>query len=338
MALIETYDFGSASADRYSTVDELLTQLPDNTAGLIVAKDIRDSIYSIWTRVDDVQSLAESASSSSSGVLYTNLTPTTQTLGGIAAGSTFSDRTIKEMFDALLYPYVSPGRSLSISSNSTREYGSSTNVQLSWSVTKNSNSITSIIVDGVPQSVTGNSQAGTKNATATHSSVPSSPSTTQTYSMSVGDGITTQNSSVNLTWVTRIYWGNIDFSSIGNPNLTTNPGSYSLCASIATDTVIQNLTGAGANGQAIGSELASSKSKTYNNINGGGQYLIFAWPSIVSSSYNPVFTVNGLAQSAFTRIRTNSPFLRSIYGYSGVNYEVWVSNTPQNSSLNIVIS
>lgn len=338
MALIDTYDFGSASADRYSTVDELLTQLPDNTAGLIVAKDIRDSIYSLWTRVDDVEITASSASSASSDVLYTNLNPTIQTVGGISAGTTFSNRTIKQMFDALLYPYVSPGRSLSISIGSTREYGSPTSVTLNWSVTRNSNDITSIIVDGSPQSVTGNSQVGTKSSTATHSYVPISPTTTQTYSMSVGDGTSTQNASTTLTWTTRIYWGRIDFSSIGNPNLTTNPGSYSLCASIATDSIIQNLTGADANGQAYGSELSSTKNKTYNGINGNGQYLIFAWPSIVSGSYTPTFTVNGLAQSAFTRIRTNSPFLRTIYGYNGINYEVWVSNTAQNSPLNIVIS
>lgn len=39
---------------------------------------------------------------------YTNPAPTTTTLGGISAGSTFVAKTMKEMFDALLYPYQNP--------------------------------------------------------------------------------------------------------------------------------------------------------------------------------------------------------------------------------------
>ena len=336
MAYVDTFTAGSASADRYSTLLELLTQLPDNNSSLIQARDVRDSIYSLWARVDDVQSIALTAASSS--VFYSNSSPTPITVGGIVAGTSFpTPQTMQQMWDALLYPYVAPGASLTII-NSSREYGSPTSVTLNWSVTKNSNTITSIIVDSAPQVPTGNSQAGTKLATATHSAVPVSPSSTQVYSMSVSDGTTTPTTTATLTWLTRIYWGKIDFSSIGNPNLTTNPGSASVCASLATDSVIENLTGANANSQAYGSELSTTKSKTYTGINGAGQYLIFAWPSIVSSPYSPTFTVNGLPNTAFTRIRTNSPFYRSLYGYSGINYEVWVSNTVQNSPLNIVVS
>lgn len=340
MAYVDTFTAGSASADRYSTLLELLTQLPDNTSSLIQARDIRDPIYSLWSRIDEVEIIAVTAASASSNILYTNLVPTTLTVGGIAVGSTFSERTVQQMFDALLYPYVAPGSSLSISTNSTREFGSSTAVTLNWSVVKNSNTITNIFVDGTPKVPTGNSQSSTHPTTATHSLVPVSPSETQVYSMSVSDdgNVTSYSSTATITWSTRIYWGKIDFSSIGSPNLTTNPGSASICASLATDLIIENLTGANANSQAYGSELSTTKSKTYNSIDGGGQYLIFAWPSIVSNPYTPNFSVNGLPSTAFTRIRTNSPFFRSLYGYSGVNYEVWVSNTVQNSPLNIIIS
>ena len=41
-------------------------------------------------------------------VLYTNLTPTTATVGGITAGSTFSAQTMQQMWDNLLYPYQNP--------------------------------------------------------------------------------------------------------------------------------------------------------------------------------------------------------------------------------------
>ena len=332
---------GSASANEWSTIDELLVQLPDNTANLIQAEDIRDSVYTLWERIGDVENIATSAASSSTGILYSNATPVPITIGGISSGTTFSSRTMQQMWDALLYPYIAPGRALSIAANSSREYGFSTAVTLNWSVTKNTNSITTIIVDGSPQSPTGNSQAGTKPTTATHSTVPVSPSATQTYFMSVGDGSTVQSASTTLTWITRIYWGKIDLSSIENPNLTSNPGSASLCGSLATDSLIQSLDGANANGLAYGTELNSSKNKTYTNINGAGNYLIFAWSSIVAGATSPIFTVNGLASSAFTRIRTNSPFVRNgggVSGYTGVNYEVWISNTLQNSPLNVQIS
>ena len=41
-------------------------------------------------------------------VTYTNLNPTTATVGGISAGSTFNAQTMTEMWDALLYPYQAP--------------------------------------------------------------------------------------------------------------------------------------------------------------------------------------------------------------------------------------
>ncbi len=39
---------------------------------------------------------------------FTNLTPTPTTIGGIISGSTFSLQTLQEMFDALLYPSITP--------------------------------------------------------------------------------------------------------------------------------------------------------------------------------------------------------------------------------------
>ena len=41
-------------------------------------------------------------------VLYTNSTPTTAKLGGIAQGTTFNLQTMQQMWDALLYPYQPP--------------------------------------------------------------------------------------------------------------------------------------------------------------------------------------------------------------------------------------
>lgn len=332
MALIGSYSFGSASAYRYSTIDELLIQLPDNNANLITAQDIRDSVYSLWKNIEDVNIIAASAASASA--FYQNSNPTPITIGGIPAGSTFSTpKTMQEMWDMLLYPYVSPGASLGPLPN--REYGAPLSVNLSWSVVKNSNSITSIIVDGFAQVPTGNSQTGIQATTGTHSVSPG-VSETNIFNMSVSDGISVTNASTSLTWMNRRYWGSVDLSSIGNPDLTSNPSLSSLVAAFVTDGVLLSLTGANANSQAFGSELSTTKNKTYIGINGSGKHLIFAWPSGVSNPYTPIFTVNGLPNTAFTRIRSNSPFVNQ-YGFT-TNYEVWVSNTLQNSPLNIVIS
>jgi len=54
------------------------------------------------------------------GDVYNNVNPTPQTLGGIPSGSSFVDQTMKEMWDALLYPYQAPAfTSFTISGQAT---------------------------------------------------------------------------------------------------------------------------------------------------------------------------------------------------------------------------
>jgi len=328
-----SYISGSASADYFNTAAELLSQLPDNNANIIVAKDIRDSVWTLWNRIDDVQILASQSASASSYFMNANATPVT--VGGIVAGSTFSTpKTMQEMFDLLLYPYIAPGASITGLSN--RQFGSSLGVTLNWTATKNSNSITSIIVNGNVQIPTGNTQLGSQAANGTHSLTPGL-SQSNSFNMSVGDGTTTTNTSTSLTWMNNRHWGYVDLSSLGNPDLTANPGSASIVGAYITDTIIKALTGANANAQLFGKELSTTKSKIYTGIDGAGKHLVFAWPSTVASPYTPTFTVNGLPNTAFTRVRTNSVFVNEV-GFNGTNYEVWVSNTAQNSPLNIIIS
>lgn len=333
MALVGSYSVVGATSSTlsryYSTIDELLLGLPDNTNNLIQAINIRDAVYTLYEYVGSVSA----SSSSTASVQYDRLTPSSYVgnVGGVVQGSTFSG-TVQDVLDRIFYPYVAPGTSISVL-NTPREFGSPLSATLNWSVTKNSNSITSIVVDGIPQIPTGNSQAGTVMSSGTHSINPS-VSQTNTFSLSCSDGTNTSIASTQLVWMNRIYWGSVDLSSIGNPNLTTNPGSASLVSSLCTDSTLLNLTGAGVT---PGSQLSTSKNKTYSNIDGAGEYLIFAWPSTVSGSLTPNFTVNGLPNTAFTRVRTSSPLVNQ-WGFSGTNYEVWVSNTQQNSPLNIVIS
>jgi hypothetical protein len=327
MPIIGSFSFGSASATRYSTVNELLNQLPDNTANLIDASDVRDSVYSLWEYIGDVQTLASQSATVST--YYTNSTSVPVTIGGITAGMSFPGTySMQQMWDMLLYPYIAP--SCSFGSLGNRQFGAPLPVTLSWSVTKNTNTITSIIVDGVAQVPTGVSQAGTKAASSTHSVSPG-VSQVNTFTMTCSDGTTTPGTSVNLTWMNKRYWGKVDLTSIGNPDLTTYPGLAGSVGAFLTDTVIKSLSGAGVGS---GSELATTKAKTYTNMNGTGQHLVFAFPT---SFGTPAFTVNGFSSNAFTKVRSASVFVND-YNFSGTVYDVWVSNTLQGSPLNIVIT
>jgi hypothetical protein len=303
---------GSASANNYSSVEELLNKMPDNTANLIQAKDVRDSVYSLWEKISDVQTVASQSASASS--YYTNLSPSVASdLSGIPAGSTFSAATMQEMWDKLLYPYVYPYAALS--GGDTREFGSSNVVNLSWTATKNTKTLTFITLKknaGTIQNVvvTGNTQTGTFATTAV-------TNTDTTFSIEVVDNNTPTPSTVTaytyVYWSNAVYWGKT--STFALPSMTI-VGSKPAWADGAGIGVGKNIYNSG------------SRAGSYNGINGTGQYLVFAWPS---SYGTPTFTINGLPNTAWTKIGTSISFTNM---NSYVNtYDVWISNTAQNSPI-----
>lgn len=326
MALLYGYGTGSTiESFRYDQVADLLNQIPNNTTNLIKAEDVRDSIFTLWERISDLSVIV--ASASSTPITFSNVNPTTITVGGISSGTTFpTPQTIQQMFDKILYPYVAP--TISLYTNVIREYGSNLSYTFNWSVTKKSYPIQTVVIDGFNiTGITGNSQTGSRNVSGTYS-YPLSPSTTNTFAMNVYDGSQTTTTNATITWMNKIYWGTIDLSTLAftNPDLTLYP-QYSVDIS---NLVTSNLI------KALNSELSTTKNKTYTDINGAGNYLIFAWPSSVSGSTTPSFSVNGLPNTAFTRVKTGWSFVNA--GGITTNYEVWVSNTLQNSPLNIIIS
>jgi hypothetical protein len=225
------------------------------------------------------------------------------TVGGISAGTNLgtSPTLVQTTLLSMFYPYIGPGASLS--GGNIREYGSSNSLTLNWTATKNTNSITSITVDSTSIVPTGNTQSGSQSALATQN-------INTTFSMSVSDSVSTASSSTTVTWRSKRYWGSI--VSSGAPS----------------DAQILTLTGAGVGS---GNELATNYVKTYNGINGAGDYLMFAWPTSFGTS--PTFTVNGLPSTAFTKVRSNSSFINAS-GYT-TNYDVWISNTQQYSPITL---
>lgn len=330
MAVVGSFSYGSASAYWYSTIQEVLGQLPDNTGQLIQASDIRDAVYSVWAELQVVSSIASSASVANSGTLYSNTNLVPYAVGGVTAGASFpATYSFQQMFDRLLYPVVLPG--IVMNTISDREFGSSINLSLGWTISVNTYPVASITVNSVPKTFP--PYSGFQSATGTYS-LSTSLYQTNTFNMSVVDtNFNTSTSSTTLTWKHRRYWGKYNF---GNVNLTINPASASYVASLLSDSNLLSMLSGNANGSAANSELSISKSKSYNNMDGSGSHLVFAWPSVFDGATNPIFYVNGLINNAFTNIKTSYIFTNQ-YGYTA-SYEVWISNTIYNSPVNIQIT
>jgi hypothetical protein len=303
---------GSSSANEYSTIQELLYKMPDNTANLIQAKDVRDSVYTLWERISSVQTVASQSASASS--YYTNLSPSVASnLAGIPAGSTFSNKSMQEMWDMLLYPYVGPVASLSGGFN--REFGDSNALTLTWNATKNSKSITSIVVNGTPIVVTGNSQAGTQPATSTQN-------VNTSFTMTVSDipnGSSTVTSTTTATWNNRRYWGTIP---VGHPLTTVSalPFAHSNVSTLSNE---------------LGSGFAQTRTITTNF-----DYVVFIWPhnSVNLSTNPPRVSIGGFGNNNWIKTRSNVQFTNQ-FGYTGTNYDVWVfGNTQAPNTFTYVIS
>ena len=95
----------------------------------------------------------EKVDNATTGLVYNNTTPTVQAHGGIAAGETFSNVPITEMLTKILYPWVAPVVSASItapSNGGVKEKGDTQNVtNIRVNVTKKSSNITKVeVFDG----------------------------------------------------------------------------------------------------------------------------------------------------------------------------------------------
>jgi hypothetical protein len=225
--------------------------------------------------------------------------------------------TLAEWLNNYFFPSTSPTATISVSGGILREYmsaGAALSVDLPWSVTRPvaCAAISTITVDGISQTVNAIAEGQSQSGTLTTRALPRNTSTTYTVSVVTSDGKTGSASST-VAWQWKRYWG--AFASAVPP---TNAG-FSI-----TDAQILALTGAGVG---TGNELSTTRVKTYNNINAAGNYLVFAWPS---SWGTPTFVINGLINTAFTKVRSNT-FVNASGGSTA--YDVWVSNTTQASAI-----
>lgn len=241
----------------------------------------------------------------------------TVTRAGLPAINT-GDTTLIGWLNNYFFPSTYPASAISVSGGTSREFmagGANLNVSLTWSVTRPvaCTAITSIVIDGVSQTldnpfIEGHTQSGVLN----NRSLPRNTITSFSNIATSADKSTTTTTTIN--WYNGRYWGSF-LSAVPPTDIT-----FSI-----SDAQIIALTGAGVGS---GFELSTTRAKTYNGINGGGNYLVFAFPSGWGT---PVFMVNGLISTAFTMVR-NSPFTNAS-GATTLNYQVWVSNTIQTSAI-----
>jgi hypothetical protein len=229
--------------------------------------------------------------------------PITRNTPGII-GFNPDSNTIDEFLEAVFYPAVPPICAISVN-NPVREIGQSPDYTLSWAVTQQTNLVESITVDGTDiDPVTGNDQDGTQDG-----ALPNAYGN-YTKSMTAEDtAALTSSASCTVQYLPRVFWG------------TTAKDGLSDAPILDADILALS-----------NSNLQATRDLTLSNFGGGDTYLIFAFPS---SYGTPSFVVNGLANTAFTKVRAASNFVNA--QGATIVMDVWVSNFSYNSPLASVI-
>lgn len=228
-----------------------------------------------------------------------DITRNTPGILGVDPNST----TVVAFLEEVFYPPVPPECEISVD-DPIREIGQSDAYTLSWSVAQETNAITAITVDGVTQTLTGGSQAGTQTGNFAN------PYGNYTKSMSAVDNEALEgDASCSVQYLPRMFWG-----TIAKDGLSDAP---------ILDADILALAN---------SALTDSRDLTLADFGGDGNYLILALPSSFGA---PSFVINGLTNTAFNRVRAGSAFVN--VQSATIIMDVWVSNYQYNSPLASVI-
>ena len=182
--------------------------------------------------------LKSASFSGTSVATFTDTTPTPVEFGGIQAGSTFSNVALEEMIRSMLYPYLGPLSTITISADvRERNHVAPDTISYDYSLTRRSADITSQILIGgaVPPiapaagaSITGGGYV-TNNYSATQSitnvQIQNSTDGTFTFSVVVTDGTQSATASKEVNYVYPYYNGFAATTS--NPALLISGGTFS---------------------------------------------------------------------------------------------------------------
>jgi len=195
-------------------------------------------------------------------VTYTPSGATSAAVGGLASGTDLgtSAMSLQTLLDRILYAATNPSASLSVSSSS-REFGSSNAVTLSWTATKNTGTptITAIAISannsgttGSSITPTGNTQSGSNSGTVTQNTT--SPTT---FTLTVTAGSRSATSTATVQYKHRMYYG---VSSRDNVSGST-PMSDAQIMALAN------------------SPLSTARTLSSTTFSPSSQYVYFAWPA-----------------------------------------------------------
>ena len=220
-------------------------------------------------------------------------------------GVNYGGKTVQEFLNNIFRQQTNPTATISTGTTVYERMASGENmsVTLNYSVSRpvGCPAITSVVIDGqtetAPDIAEGNTHSGSVSRALPRN-------TNKTFTITVVAGSKQTVNSISVLWRYARYWGALS----KNTNIT--------------DADILSLSGAGVGD---GKELNETRTRTYNGINGDGNYLVFVFPS---SAGTPQFFINGLNSTAFTKVRDNA-FTNAL----GATYNVqaWVSNSPFNS-------
>ena len=159
----QSYNTGNAIFDNnggnqnvvadYAYISDLLANIPDNNTNQIDAKDVRDAVWTLWNRIEDINiglsssgiNIGGSSSATFSADLrYDRDRPSSAAaVGGVPTGSTFSG-TLQDVFDRIFYPYTAP--TCALSGGGDRQFGSNTSVTLNFTLNKLEKPITAVSI------------------------------------------------------------------------------------------------------------------------------------------------------------------------------------------------
>jgi len=159
--------------------------------------------------------------------LYTNAVPIPTTIGGIASGTTFTNKSMAQMWDSLLYPYQVPTFSaFSITGQATTiEVGASipANRTFTWSTTNssniNTNSISIIDVTG-GNTTMASSLANDGTELITYSAISKNTATTHQFKIQATNSQSTVfNRTLTVSWLWNKYYGTSVSTSLDEPSI-----------------------------------------------------------------------------------------------------------------------
>lgn len=149
-------------------------------------------------------------------ITYTNSNPIESALGGIGVGQTFLNKTMQEMWDMLLYPYLAPAfSSFSLVAANPLEVGQAlpATLNFSWESSQDANvqagsinisDVTGTIISGQ------NSDSSSSSVTSHTYSVPVQLTSYGSYTWTI-QGQNTQgafySASTTRNWWWRVFWG-----------------------------------------------------------------------------------------------------------------------------------